>query len=94
MRVLVTGYTLVSVPEWRLLMGAAIAIPLIIIVLVAVGYALWTLYIVGLETVTAAKSTRRHGSGETAAHYDPTDHQHVSFKPPPGYDQKPTNRDD
>jgi hypothetical protein len=73
-------------------MGAAIAIPLIIIVLVMVGYLLWTLYIVGLESVTAAKSTRRHGSGETAAHYDPTDHHHVSTKPPPEYEQKPTNR--
>lgn len=73
-------------------MGAAIAIPLIVIVLVTVGYLLWTLYIVGLESVTAAKSTRRHGSGETAAHYDPTDHHHVSTKPPPGYEQKPTSR--
>ncbi|MFI7066029.1 hypothetical protein ACIBL3_33860 [Kribbella sp. NPDC050124] len=75
-------------------MGAAIAIPLIIVVLVAVGFALWTLYIVGLEAVTAAKSTRRHGSGETAAHYEPTDHQHVSTKPPQEYDQRPTNRAD
>lgn len=66
-------------------MGAAIAIPLIVIVLVLLGYALWTLYAVGLETVTATKSTRRHGSGETAAHYDPTDHQHVSTKPPEEY---------
>jgi hypothetical protein len=73
-------------------MGAAIAVPLIIIVLVAVGYLLWTLYVVGLETVTTAKSTRRHGSGETAAHYDPTDHHHVSTKPPREYDQKPINR--
>ncbi|MEU4287239.1 hypothetical protein AB0E63_03375 [Kribbella sp. NPDC026596] len=75
-------------------MGAAIAIPLIIIVMAAVGYLLWTLYLVGLEAVTAAKSTRRHGSGETAAHYDPTDHQHVSTKPPQEYDQKPTNHAD
>ncbi|MEV0284841.1 MULTISPECIES: hypothetical protein [unclassified Kribbella] len=75
-------------------MGAAIAIPLIVIVLVAVGYALWTLYVVGLETVTAAKSSRRHGPSQTAAHYDPTDHQHVSTNPPPGYDQTPTDRVD
>jgi hypothetical protein len=72
-------------------MGAAIAIPLIIVVLLTVGYLLWTLYIVGLETVTAAKSTRRHGSGETAAHYDPTDHHHVSTTPPQEHNQKPTN---
>jgi hypothetical protein len=78
--------------DWRLLMGAAIAIPLIVIVLVVVGYLLWTLYVVGLESVTVAKSTRRHGSGETAAHYDPTDHHHVSTKPPQEYEQKPTNR--
>jgi hypothetical protein len=71
-------------------MGAAIAIPLIIVVLITVGYLLWTLYIVGLETVTAAKSTRRHGSGETAAHYDPKDHQHVSTTPPQEQNQKPT----
>jgi hypothetical protein len=44
--------------------------------------------------VTVAKSTRRHGSGETAAHYDPTDHHHVSTKPPQEYEQKPTNRDE
>lgn len=73
-------------------MGAAIAIPLIIIVIVAVVFALWTLYLVGLETVTVAKSTRRHGSGETAAHYDPMDPKHVSTKPPQEYDQRPTNR--
>lgn len=73
--------------DWRLLMGAAIAIPLIIIVLVVVGYLLWTLYEVGLGAVTVAKSGRRHGSGETAAHYEHTDHQHVSTKPPPEYDQ-------
>ncbi|MEJ1110874.1 MULTISPECIES: hypothetical protein [unclassified Kribbella] len=65
-------------------MGAAIAIPLIIVVLISVGFALWTLYVVALEGVTVAKATRRHGSGETAAHYEPTDHQHVSTKPPTG----------
>ena len=62
-------------------MGAAIAIPLIVIVLVLLGYAGWTLYAVGLEAFTFAKS-RGHGTGETAAHYDPTDHEHVSTKPP------------
>ncbi len=72
-------------------MGAAIAIPLITIVLILVGYALWTLYAVGLEAFTFAKS-RGHGSGETAAHYDPTDHQHVSTTPPPEYNQGPTDR--
>jgi len=40
MRALVTGYWEVSL-DWRLLMGAAIAIPLIIIVLITLGYALW-----------------------------------------------------
>ena len=66
-------------------MGAVIAIPLITIVLIAVGYVLWTVYLVLLDTVSFAKSTRHHGSDETAAHYDPTDHQHVSTKPPEGY---------
>ena len=66
-------------------MGAVIAIPLIAIVLIAVGYVLWTLYEVALETVSLAKSARHHGPGETAAHYDPTDHQHVSTTPPKGY---------
>lgn len=75
-------------------MGAAIAIPLIVIVLVALGFALWSLYVAGLEAVTVAKSTRRHGSGETAAHYDPMDHQHVSTKPPQEHGQRPTNKTD
>ena len=68
-------------------MGAVIAIPLITIVLIAVGYVLWTLYVVALDTITFAKPRGNHGSGETAAHYDPTDHQHVSTTPPQGYGQ-------
>ena len=65
-------------------MGAIIAIPVITIILISVGYLLWTLYAVVVETVTFAKSPR-HGSGETAAHYEPGDHEHVSTKPPAGY---------
>lgn len=63
-------------------MGAAIALPLIAIALVALAFALWTFYVIGLEAFTFAKSTRRHGSGETAAHYEPGDHRHVSTRPP------------
>ena len=66
-------------------MGAIIAIPLITIVLITVGYIVWVLYEVVLDTVSLARSTRHHGPGETAAHYDPTDHQHVSTTPPRGY---------
>ncbi|MET9268266.1 hypothetical protein [Kribbella sp. NPDC003557] len=66
-------------------MGAAIAIPLLTIILISLGYALWALFHAGTEAFTFAKSARRHGSGETAAHYDPGDHKHVSTKPPEGY---------
>ena len=68
-------------------MGAAIALPLIAIALVSLAFALWTLYAIGLEAFSFAKFTRRHGSGETAAHYEPGDHQHVSTSPPKGYDR-------
>ena len=44
-------------------MGAVIAIPLITIVLIAVGYVLWTLYVVVLDTITIARPRRNHGSG-------------------------------
>ncbi|HEY9336500.1 hypothetical protein [Kribbella sp. NPDC050459] len=66
-------------------MGAAIALPLLTIALISLVLALWTLYAVGVEAVSFAKFTRRHGSGETAAHYEPGDHEHVSTKPPEGY---------
>ena len=62
-------------------MGAVIAIPLITIALVSLAFALWSLYVVVLEGFTFARSTRRHGTGETAAHYEPGDHQHVSTRP-------------
>lgn len=70
-------------------MGAVIAIPLITIVLITVGYVLWTLYLVIVDTITVAESSHRHDSAETAAHYDPTDpgHHHVSTTPPQGYGQ-------
>ena len=51
-------------------MGAVIAIPLITIVLITVGYVLWTVYLVIVDTITVAKPSHSHGSGETAAHYD------------------------
>ena len=51
-------------------MGAAIAIPLIVIVLAAVAYLLWTLYAVGRGAATIAKSAGESGTGETAAHSD------------------------
>ncbi|HEY3561645.1 MAG TPA: hypothetical protein VGL05_29475 [Kribbella sp.] len=63
-------------------MGAVIALPLIVIALVSLAFALWSLYAIGLETLTFARSTRRHGTGETAAHYEPGDHLHVSTRPP------------
>ncbi|WP_350275790.1 hypothetical protein [Kribbella sp. HUAS MG21] len=62
-------------------MGAVIAIPLLTIALLALAFALWSLYVVAVETVTFARSARRHGTGETAAHYEPGDHQHVSTRP-------------
>ena len=62
-------------------MGAVIAIPLLTIALISFAFALWSLYHVGVETFTFARSTRRHGTGETAAHYEPGDHQHVSTHP-------------
>ena len=68
-------------------MGAVIAIPLITIVLIAVGYVLWTLYVVVLDTITIVKPRRNHGPGDTTAHYDSMDHQHVSTTPPQGYGQ-------
>jgi hypothetical protein len=68
-------------------MGAAIAIPLLTIVLISVGYALWALFRAGAEMFTFAKSAGRHGSGETAAHYEPGDHQHVSTSPPKASDE-------
>jgi hypothetical protein len=75
--------------EGRLVMGAVIAIPLITIVLITVGYVLWTVYLVIVDTITVAKPSHPHGSGETAAHYDPTDpdHHHVSTTPPRGFGQ-------
>jgi hypothetical protein len=48
----------------------------------------YPLYAVGVEAFSFAKFTRRHGSGETAAHYDPGDHEHVSTKPPEGYEKR------
>ncbi|WP_427896315.1 hypothetical protein ACQHIV_20515 [Kribbella sp. GL6] len=73
-------------------MGAVIALPLILIALASLGFALWSLYAVGLETFTFAKSARRHGSGECAAHYDPGDHDHVSTRPLAGYGRRSINR--
>ena len=66
-------------------MGAAIAIPLLTIVLISVGYALWALFRAGAEAFTFLRSARRHGSGECAAHYEPGDHEHVSTRPMTGY---------
>lgn len=62
-------------------MGAVIAIPLITIALVSLAFALWSLYVIAIEGITFARSTRRHGSHETAAHYEPGDHEHVSTRP-------------
>ncbi|NUR94621.1 MAG: hypothetical protein HOV67_05100 [Kribbellaceae bacterium] len=67
-------------------MGAAIAIPLLTIVLISVGYTLWALFSAGAEALTFFRSARRHGSGECAAHYEPGDHTHVSTKPMKGYE--------
>jgi hypothetical protein len=65
-------------------MGAIIAIALITIVLISVGYALWALYALARDAASFVRSPRR-SSGETAAHYEPGDHEHVSTKPLQGY---------
>ncbi|MEU0095949.1 hypothetical protein [Kribbella sp. NPDC006257] len=49
-------------------MGAVLWIPLMIVVLLAVGYLLWTLFAVGWGASGAAKSATEPGSGETAPH--------------------------
>ncbi|GAA1520435.1 hypothetical protein [Kribbella lupini] len=66
-------------------MGAALVIPLIVIVLAAVAYLVWTLFAAGRGAVEVAKSARGENSGETAAHTDTDDHskiRDVSTKPP------------
>jgi hypothetical protein len=64
-------------------MGAALAIPLIVIVVAAVGYLLWTVFAAGRGAVEVAKSARGNDSGETAAHTDGhTTIRDVSTKPP------------
>jgi len=62
-------WQLVAIPR-RTVMGAAIVIPLIVIVLAAVGYLLWTLFAAGRGAVTVAKSVSEGGTGETAVHSD------------------------
>lgn len=62
-------------------MGAVIALPLIAIALVSFAFAVWSLYVVVLEGLTFARAVRRHGSGETAAHYEPGNHRQVSTHP-------------
>jgi hypothetical protein len=60
-------------------MGAALAIPLLVIVVLAVGYVLWAL----LAAARGAASVAKDGTtGETAAHHDPDDPNHVSTTPP------------
>ena len=51
-------------------MGAAIWIPLMIIVLAAVGYLLWTIFAVGRGAAGIAQSASEGGTGETAVHSD------------------------
>jgi hypothetical protein len=68
----------------ELTMGAALVIPLIVIVLAVAGYLLYTLFAAGRGAATAAKSLGKHGgTGETAAHSDErTKLRDVETKPP------------
>jgi hypothetical protein len=62
---------------------AAIAIPLIIIVLAAVGYLLWSLFAAGRGVAGIAGALREDHSGETAPHSDEhTKTRQVETKPP------------
>jgi hypothetical protein len=64
-------------------MGAALLIPLIVIVLAAVGYLLWSLYAAGRGAAAAAKSIGGESSGETAAHSNEhTKTRNVDTTPP------------
>jgi hypothetical protein len=64
-------------------MGAALMIPLIIIVLAIVGYLLWTLFAAGRGAATAVKSVGDNSTGETAPHSDErTKLRHTETKPP------------
>jgi hypothetical protein len=60
-------------------MGAALAIPLLVIVVLAVGYVLWALLAAARGAASVAKDDT---TGETAAHHDPNDPTHVSTTPP------------
>jgi hypothetical protein len=62
-------------------MGAALAIPLIVIVVAAVIYALWALFAAGQSGLSSFRRDKR-GSNETAAHYEGDDVSHT----PPGED--------
>jgi hypothetical protein len=65
-------------------MGAALAIPLVLIVLALAGYLLWTLYAAGRGAATIARSATGHDSGETAAHSEErTKLRDVDTTPPP-----------
>ncbi|MFK4089310.1 hypothetical protein ACI2LF_34680 [Kribbella sp. NPDC020789] len=60
-------------------MGAALAIPLLIIVVLAVGYVIWALLAAARGAASVAKDQT---TGETAAHHDPTAPNNVSTTPP------------
>jgi hypothetical protein len=49
-------------------MGAALAIPLIVIAVLALAYVVWALFAAGRGAATVAKSSHADSSGETAAH--------------------------
>lgn len=69
-------------------MGAALWIPLMIIVLVAVGYVLWAIFAAGKGAAGAAKSATEPGTGETAPHTsEHTKIRNIDTDPPP--DSKP-----
>jgi hypothetical protein len=64
-------------------MGAAIVIPVVMIVLAIVGYLLWTLFAAGRGAAAAARSVGGRSTGETAPHTDErTKLRNVETKPP------------
>jgi hypothetical protein len=66
-------------------MGAAILIPLVVIVLIAVSWVLWSVFAAGRGAAAAAHSVAEDNSTETAAHSDErTNLRTVETTEPPG----------
>ncbi|WP_433019545.1 hypothetical protein [Kribbella sp. CA-294648] len=67
-------------------MGAALWIPLMLIVLVALGYVLWAVFAAGKGVAGAAGSATDSGTGETAPHTsERTKIRDSDTEPPPEY---------